>query len=284
MKIKAIETGLFKLDGGAMFGVVPKRMWNRMIPSDDNNMITLSMRCLLVDDGERVIVFDTGMGNKQDEKFRSFFEPHGEDSMSKSIRNAGYSMEDITDVFITHFHFDHCGGALTKTSNGTIEPSFPNATYWTNERHYNWAYDANPREAASFLKENFQPLKDMGKLEFLDVEEDIQFTDRIKVNFYYGHTEAMMVPTIRTDDGNDLVFTADLLPSAHHVRMPYIMSYDVRPLETLNDKVRFYEKALADNCYIFFEHDKDQMIGKLTKTERGRFGIAPVDASTLLDT
>ena len=267
-----------------MFGVVPKRMWNNMIPSDENNMITLSMRCLLVDDGERVILFDTGMGSKQGEKFRSFFEPHGEDSLSMSIRNAGYTMDQITDVFISHFHFDHCGGALSLDSKGQIVPSFPNAKYWTNDRHYKWAYDANPREAASFLKENFQPLKEMGMLEFLDVEEDLPFTDRIRINFYYGHTDAMMVPTIRTDNGEDIVFTADLLPTSHHVRMPYVMSYDVRPLETLNDRKRFYEKALADNCYIFFEHDKDTMLGQLIQNEKGRFGIQRVENTGLLNT
>jgi glyoxylase-like metal-dependent hydrolase (beta-lactamase superfamily II) len=283
MKIKSIETGLFKLDGGAMFGVVPKKMWNRLNPADENNLCTWTMRCLLVDDGERVILFDTGMGNKQNEKFMSHFHPHGEDSLRRSIQNAGYKMEDITDVFITHFHFDHCGGALYKNEKGLIEPSFPNAIYWTNERHYNWAYDSNAREAASFLKENFQPLKEMGILKFIDVEEDVKFTDRIKVNYYYGHTECMMVPTILTDKGDEIVFPADLLPSEHHVRMPYVMSYDVRPLETLKDKERFYEKAVADNCYIFFEHDKDRMMGKLIKNEGNRFAIAEVDESSLID-
>lgn len=283
MKIKSIETGLFKLDGGAMFGVVPKKMWNKMNPADDNNMCTWTLRCLLVDDGEKVILFDTGMGDKQNERFRSHFEPHGKDNLSNSIREAGYELEDITDVFQTHFHFDHVGGALYRDDKGNLEPTFPNATYWSNEKHFNWACDPNDRERASFLKENFVALKDMGLLKYIDIEDGVQFTDRISVDFYWGHTEALMVPTIKLDSGDDLVFTADLLPSAHHVRMPYVMSYDIRPLETLKDKARFYEKALADNCYIFFEHDKDRIIGQLNKNEKGRYGIIDPSKDLFLD-
>jgi len=259
-----------------MFGVVPRQMWSRMNPPDNNNMCSWSMRCLLVDDGERVILFDTGMGTKQGEKFRSHFEPHGEASLESSLASHGYSTEDITDVFITHFHFDHVGGALTLDKKGEIVPQFPNATYWSNTRHYDWAADPNDRERASFLAENFKPLRDRGMMSFLDVEDGIKFNDYITVDYYYGHTEAMMVPTIHFGD-KKLVFTADLLPSAHHVRMPYIMAYDVRPLETLKDKERFYEKALDPDTYIFFEHDKDQVLGQLAKNERGRFMVNPAE-------
>lgn len=277
MKLSVIETGYFKLDGGAMFGVVPKQMWKRLNPPDENNMCTWTMRCLLVDTGDKKILFDTGMGSKQGEKFRSHFEPHGKYELVDSIRNAGYSIDDITDVFQTHFHFDHVGGALYRNDKGDIVPSFPNATYWSNKKHYDWAATPNAREAASFLPENFKPLKDHGVIEFLDVQDGIRFTDDISVDFYYGHTEAMMVPTIQLPNGKKLVFAADLLPSAHHVRMPYIMAYDVRPLKTLEDKSRFYEKALDADTYIFFEHDKDTVIGQLIKDERGRYAISSAD-------
>ncbi len=279
MKLKVIETGLFKLDGGAMFGVVPKQMWKKLNPPDDNNMCTWTMRCLLIEDGDRIILFDTGMGNKQGEKFQSHFEPHGTHSLEQSIIDAGYSAEAITDVFLTHFHFDHVGGALKHNTKGQIVPTFPNAVYWSNECHYNWAIESNDREKASFLVENFKPLKDMGIMKFIDLEEDVAFTDKIKINFYNGHTEALMVPTIQIDGGKKLVFATDLLPSAHHVGMPYVMAYDIRPLVTLEDKERFYEKALDPDLYIFFEHDKDQVIGQLSKNERGRFIIENPDVN-----
>lgn len=282
MKLKVIESGLFKLDGGAMFGVVPRQMWERMNAPDEKNMCSWSMRCLLVEDQGRVILFDTGMGNKQGEKFRSHFEPHGPDSLVHSIEEAGYSIEDITDVFQTHFHFDHVGGALTHDANGNIIPQFPNATYWTNEKHYQWSVNPNPREKASFLTENIVPMKEHGVLKNIDVEDGVKFTDNITVDFYYGHTEAMMVPTIQLPNGRKLVFTADLLPSAHHVRIPYIMAYDVRPLETIRDKHRFYEKALDDNTYIFFEHDKDTVLGQLIKDAKGRYAIQPADFDKLI--
>ena len=281
MKLKIIETGLFKLDGGAMFGVVPKQMWKNMNPPDQNNMCTWTMRCLLVDDGQRVILFDTGMGTKQGEKFRSHFEPHGPDSLVNSLHEAGYKPEDITDVFQTHFHFDHVGGALVKDDKGDIVPQFPNATYWSNEKHLEWSLNPNDRERASFLVENIKPLKDHGVLKFIDIEDGVHFTDTITVDFYWGHTEAMMVPTIHLPKGEKLVFTADLLPSAHHVRMPYIMSYDIRPLETLRDKARFYEKACNTDSYIFFEHDKDTVLGQLIKDDRGRYGIQNIESSRL---
>lgn len=270
VKMHVIETGNFKLDGGAMFGVVPKKLWEKLNPPDVNNMCTWSMRCLLVEDGDRKILIDTGLGNKQDDKFRSHFEPHGDDSLEASLKHAGFSKSDITDVLLTHLHFDHVGGAVEKTSNGELLPTFPNAKYWTNEKHYNWAFDPNPREAASFLKENFVPLKDHGVLQMIDVQEDITFSDHINLKFVYGHTESMMIPHIQMNDGTTLIYAADLMPSHGHVRMPYVMGYDIRPLETLKERKALYEYATDDNHYLFFEHDKDYACGKVSRNERGR--------------
>jgi len=270
MKLHIIETGRFKLDGGAMFGVVPKALWTRLNPPDENNMCSWAMRCLLIEDGERKILIDTGLGTKQDAKFRSHFYPHGEDSLEQSIETAGFSVEDITDVFLTHFHFDHIGGAVTKDDKGNLIPTFPNATYWSNEPHYNWATHPNAREKASFLPENILPLKEHGVLKFIDVEQGVRFTDSIHVDFVYGHTEAMMIPYIQLEDGRTLVYTADLLPSHGHIGMPYVMAYDVRPLNTLSEKARLYEKAVNTNHIIFFEHDKDIACAELVKNDRGR--------------
>ncbi|MDB4438871.1 MBL fold metallo-hydrolase [bacterium] len=273
MELHVIDTGYFKLDGGAMYGVVPKQMWSKLNVPDDNNMCTWAMRCLLVKDGNRLILVDTGMGNKQDAKFMSHFQPHGDASLLLSLFKAGYSPEEITDVFITHFHFDHVGGAVCFDKDENLVPTFPNATYWTNKTHFEWASTPNYREKASFLKENFAPLMEQGVLKFIDEYDGINFTENITVDYFYGHTESLMVPTFHMPNGKRLVFTADLLPSAGHVRMPYVMSYDIRPLETLKDKARFYEKALDENTFIFFEHDKDNAFGQLTRNERGRYGI-----------
>jgi len=270
MKLHIIETGKFKLDGGAMFGVVPKSLWKRLNEPDENNMCTWSMRCLLIEEGERKILIDTGLGTKQDAKFRSHFYPHGEDSLDNSLNNAGLSMEDVTDVFLTHLHFDHVGGAITKDKDGNLIPTFPNATYWSNEKHWNWALNPNPREKASFLKENIVPLKEHNVVRFLDVEDGVQFTDSISVDFVYGHTEAMMVPYIQLDNGKTLVYTADLLPSHCHIGMPYVMGYDIRPLDTLKEKAKLYEKAVNTNHLIFFEHDKDIACAELVKNDKGR--------------
>jgi len=281
MKAHIIETGKFKLDGGAMFGVVPKQMWNRLNPADENNMCTWSMRCLLVDVGERVILFDTGMGDKQDEKFASHFEPHGEDNLISSITNAGYTREEITDVFLTHLHFDHCGGAVSKLENGDLIPTFPNAMYWTGRRHLASALDPNPREKASFLKENIVPLETHGKLSFIE-EDQKNWTDSITVKFYDGHTAGMMIPTITFPNGNQLTFAADLLPSSYHVRMPYVMSYDIDPLQTLEDKKAYYEEALAPNHYVLFEHDPVHLVGSVIKNEKGRYAIEKADFNTII--
>lgn len=270
MKLHIIETGKFKLDGGAMFGVVPKSMWQKLNAPDENNMCTWAMRCLLIEDGERKILIDTGLGDKQDAKFRSHFYPHGEDNLMGSLGKAGFKPEDITDVFLTHLHFDHVGGAIRRTSDGHLIPTFPNATYWSNEKQYNWAIDPNPRERASFLKENITPLMDHGVLKFIDVQDGVSFTDNINVGFAYGHTEALMTPYIKLDDGRTIVYTADLLPSHCHIGMPYVMGYDIRPLDTLREKAELYEKVIGTDHYIFFEHDKDIACAELIKNERGR--------------
>ncbi|MCF6269388.1 MAG: MBL fold metallo-hydrolase [Melioribacteraceae bacterium] len=253
-----------------MFGVVPKSLWKRLNEPDENNMCTWSMRCLLIEDGERKILIDTGLGDKQDLKFRSHFYPHGDDSLVKSLGNSGFGFEDITDVFLTHLHFDHVGGAVSKDTNGNLIPTFPNATYWSNEKHWEWALTPNPREKASFLKENIVPLQDHNVLKFIDVEDGVKFTDSISIDFVYGHTEAMMVPYIKLDNGKTLVYTADLLPSHCHIGMPYVMGYDIRPLSTLKEKERLYEKAVDTNHMIFFEHDKDIACAELVRNERGR--------------
>ncbi len=281
MKIHLIETGWFKLDGGAMFGVVPHKLWSQMNPPDENNMCTWSMRCVLVEDGDRKILIDTGMGDKQDDRFKSHFEPHGPHTLNDSLIKIGIHPNSITDVFLTHLHFDHCGGALVKDAKGNIVPQFPNASYWTNETHLNWALDPNYREKASFLKENIVPLIEQKRLSFIDVVDGIHFTDNITVDFYYGHTEAMMVPTIRFGEKR-FVFPTDLLASAHHVRMPYVMSYDIRPLTTLKEKAKFYEKSHNENTYYIFEHDKDTAMGQLGKNEKGRYSIKAVDAKIIL--
>ena len=256
-----------------MFGVVPRKMWQKLNPPDEDNMCTWAMRCLYVEDGSRRILIDTGMGDKQDAKFRSHFEPHGPYELLSSLKAEGISAEDITDVFLTHLHFDHCGGALRRDERGEIIPVFPNARYWTNEPHLASALKPNARERASFLKENIQPLIDHQVLSFVDRESGIQFTENITVDFYDGHTEAMMVPTLHFSDGRQLVFCADLLPSQHHVRMPFVMCYDIRPLVTLEDKERFYGKVLREDTYLVFEHDKDQAIGQLQRNEKGRYEI-----------
>lgn len=270
MKLHSIETGKFKLDGGAMFGVVPKRMWNKLNPADDENLCTWQMRCLLVEDGDRKILIDTGVGNKQDEKFRKHFYPHDEKPWDDSLRDIGLAPDDITDVLVTHFHFDHVGGALRYDQKGVVEPVFPNAVYWTNERHYRWAYDPNAREAASFLRENFVPLRDRGVLRFIDVEEGIRFSDHISLGFVYGHTEAMMIPYINLPSGNTLVYCADLFPSHHHIPLPYVMAYDVRPLDSLRERQALHERATDGRHYLFFEHDPTVACGSVHRTETGK--------------
>lgn len=281
MILKTIHTGNFKLDGGAMFGVVPKSMWQKLNEPDDNNMCTWAMRCLYLEDGDRKILIDTGLGDKQDEKFRSHFYPHGEDSLSRSLALHDISFEDITDVFLTHLHFDHVGGAVSRSKSGNLYPTFPNARYYTNDFHYDWAMTPNPREKASFLKENFVPLDEAGVLEKLPVEQGLKFTDNIELRFVYGHTGAMMTPFITLPNGKKLVFCADLLPSQCHIGMPYVMSYDVEPLKTMKEKSAFYEEVANEDHYLFLEHDKDYEAIRVTKNERGRYKLQ--DTFNLVD-
>lgn len=270
MKVISIETGHFKLDGGAMFGVIPKTLWQRMIPADDNNLCSWTMRCLLVDTGDKVILIDTGLGDKQDAKFFSLYFLHGEASLMSSIRNAGYTPEDITDVLLTHFHFDHVGGAVRKREDGSFAPAFPNAKYWTTKRHYDWAYTPNARERASFLKENFVPLADAGILHYTVEEQGYPWSDQIRLRFSYGHTESMMHPEIRINDHLTLIYAADLIPSAHHVGLPYIMGYDIRPLITLEEKTAFLREVAEKGYYLFLEHDKDTECISIRMDAKGR--------------
>lgn len=271
MKLISIDAGLFKLDGGAMFSVVPKKIWKNLVVPDDNNLCTWSMRCLLVDAGERKILIDCGMGDKQDAKFFSHYEPHGE-LLLDSLKKKGYSAEDITDVFLTHLHFDHCGGAVSKTENGNLIPAFPNATYWSNEKHWQWASNPNAREKASFLKENFIPLAEHGVVKFLQNEEE-EILPGFTTKWVHGHTESMMLPVIRTGD-KTLVYMADLTPASAHLPIPYVMGYDVRPLLTLHEKEKFLQQALENNYTLFFEHDAEHECCNVQMTEKG---IRPKD-------
>ncbi len=276
MKFYVIEAGKFKLDGGAMFGVVPKMLWNKLNPADENNMCTWSMRCLLVEHEDRKILVDTGMGDKQDEKFRSHFFPHGDTDLAGSLRSHGFEPEDITDVIITHMHFDHVGGAVKFDENKNLVPTFPNAKYWTNKKHFDWALNPNMREKASFLKENIVPLKEAGVLELLDADQKYKWMDRIEFGFYYGHTEAMMVPEFTMDNGKKLIYMADLMPSTAHVRLPYVMSYDIRPLNTLEERKTFYERAIDEESYLFLEHDPFNEVFTISKDAKGRYGVGEI--------
>ncbi len=276
MKISVINTGFFKLDGGSMFGIVPKRMWEKLNPPDDNNLCTWAMRCLLIETGDRKILIDTGMGSKQDAKFRSHFEPFGDDNLLQSLENQGVKAEDITDVFLTHLHFDHCGGAVQRLKSetdtfteGVLKPTFPNAIYWSNQQHWDWAMKPNAREAASFLKENFVPLQEQGVLKMVEYKENIEFIENIHIQFTNGHTEAMMMLKITIGD-KTLLYCADTLPSKWHIGLPYIMAYDVRPLESLKEKTALLETAATEGWYLFFEHDPTTECATVKKDERGR--------------
>lgn len=250
-----------------MFGVVPKVIWQKLNPPDDNNLCTWAMRCLLVEDGDRLILIDTGMGNKQDEKFFGHYYLHGDDSLDKSLAAVGYSRDDITDVFLTHLHFDHCGGAIRRTGD-KLEPAFKNATFWSNEKHWEWAVHPNDREKASFLKENILPISESGRLKFIKTEDGIHFTDNIKIRFAYGHTDAMMLPQIEYKN-RTLVYMADLLPSIGHIPIPYVMAYDMFPLQTLQEKKSFLQEALDNDYILYFEHDPVIECCTLQQTEKG---------------
>ena len=274
MKLYTINTGYFKLDGGAMFGVVPKSIWNKINPSDENNMCNWALRCLLIEDGNRLILIDNGIGNKQDEKFFSYYFLHGDDTLDKSLAKLGFSKDDITDVFLTHLHFDHCGGSIVRLGEKLI-PAFKNATYWSNEQHWGWAVNPNDREKASFLKENILPIKETGQLKFFEVAAfnhdklgETYFTENISVRFVSGHTQAMMLPQIKYKD-KTVVYMADLLPSSGHIPLPYVMAYDMFPLTTLQEKKSFLHEAVENNYILFFEHDPQIECCDLQMTEKG---------------
>ncbi|MFK7810354.1 MAG: MBL fold metallo-hydrolase [Saprospiraceae bacterium] len=269
MKLHTIETGKFKLDGGAMYGVVPKQMWENINPPDDNNMCTWAMRCMLIETADKKILVDTGIGNKQSDKFRSHFEPHGEDDLLSSLSKVGCSAEDITDVFLTHLHFDHCGGAIKHDEEGNPVPTFPNATYWSNQKHWDWAMNPNPRERASFLKENMVPLKDWGILKMVETKHGEEWLPGIRVKYYNGHTEAMMALQIDTGE-KTILYNADLLPSYGHIGLPYVMAYDIRPLVSMKEKEEMLKDALAQNHVLYFEHDPVVECATLKLNKRGR--------------
>ncbi len=269
MELYAIDTELFKLDGGTVFGVVPKTIWSRKIQADENNMVLLAMRLLLIKENNRLILVDTGIGNKQSEKFFSYYYLNKENILEKSLATYGFSKDDITDVLLTHFHFDHVGGAVDIV-NGELVPAFKNAVYWSNQKHWQWASDPNPREKPSFLKENFQPLMEHKKIRFIDFTENsiAKFSENITIRLANGHTEAMMVPMIQYK-GRIVVFTADLLISQHHLPLNYVAAYDVAPLQSMQEKSVFLQEAVENNYILFFEHDADTECCTLQQTEKG---------------
>lgn len=277
IRVHAIDTGFFKLDGGAMFGVVPKKIWQKLNPPDDNNLCRWAMRCLLVEMEDRLLLIDTGIGSKQDDKFRSHFEPHGDASLLGSLRALGYTAADITDVLLTHLHFDHAGGAVDRLPDGRLQPAFPNARYWSNEQHWRWACAPNAREAASFLRENFMPLQEAGQLHFVappDRHNETDWLPGIRLRWLYGHTEAMMMPIIDWQ-GHTLAYCADLIPSSFHLRMPYVMAYDLRPLLTLEEKQRLLAEAADQGWLLFFEHDPLTACLQLQRGPDGQLSSLP---------
>jgi len=270
MKLYTINTGYFKLDGGAMFGVVPKSIWNKINPADENNMCSWALRCLLIEDGSKLILVDNGMGDKQDAKFFSHYYLHGDDMLDKSLAKYGFHRDDVTDVFLTHLHFDHCGGSIIRDGDKLV-PAFKNATYWSNEAHWETATNPNEREKASFLKENILPIRESGRLRFVQTAKgssQTKFSENISIRIVNGHTEAMMLPQINHNE-RTIVFMADLLPSQGHIPVPYIMAYDMQPLVTLNEKKTFLNEALQNDYILFFEHDPQYECCMLHQTERG---------------
>ncbi len=264
MKIYPIETGNFKLDGGAMFGVVPKSLWSRTNPADEQNLCTWAMRCMLIEDGNRLMLIDNGIGEKQSEKFFSHYYLHGSATLEDSIKRLGFGLDQITDVFLTHLHFDHCGGGIKWNRDKTkFEATFKNANYWTNKKHWKWATEPNDREKASFLKENLMPMQELGQLKFVD-----DGFDYFEIFYANGHTDAQMIPIIDYQD-KKLAFMADLLPSAGHIPLPYVMGYDTRPLVTLTEKKEFLNRCATENIHLFLEHDATNEVITVQDTEKG---------------
>jgi glyoxylase-like metal-dependent hydrolase (beta-lactamase superfamily II) len=267
MKLHTINTGLFKLDGGAMHGVVPKSMWQKVNPADENNMCSWAMRCMLIEEHDKLILIDTGMGNKQNEKFFSHFQPHGNDTLLNSLQQLGFHSDEITDVFLTHLHFDHCGGAVKKEGE-LLLPTFKNATYWSHEKHWQSATNPNAREKASFLKENMLPLQECGQLKFVSGQKELALSENIEIISVNGHTESMMLPLIHCN-GQLILFCADLIPSMAHISLPWVMAYDMKPLNTLQEKEFLLNRAISENWALFFEHDLQHEMCTLLKTDRG---------------
>ena len=285
MQLYSINTGFFKLDGGAMFGVVPKSIWNKVNPADENNLCSWALRCLLIEDGNRLILVDNGNGDKQDAKFFSHYHLHGDDTLDKSLAKYGFHRDDITDVILTHLHFDHCGGTIRRDGDRLV-PNFKNATVWSNEEHWQWATHPNDREKASFLKENILPIQENDQLKFIPIPNrgnplrqlgSANFTDSISIRIADGHTRAMMLPQIQYKD-RTIVFMADLLPSQGHIPLPYVMGYDMFPMTTLDEKKTFLEEAVDNNYILFFEHDPKVECCTLQRTEKG---IRPKDFFSL---
>jgi len=267
MKLTPIETGNLKLDGGAMFGVIPKVLWSKVYQADENNLANWSMRCLLIEEGDRKILIDNGIGNKQGEKFLKHYYLNGDDTLKNSLAKAGVKPEEITDMLLTHMHFDHCGGSVNRNNNKTgFELAFPNATYWVSKQQYEWATHPNRREKASFLKENILPIEASGHLKLIENEDE--YIPNIEFKLFNGHTAGQLIPHINYN-GKIVAFMADLMPSSAHIPMPWIMSYDTRPLQTLADRERFYKEALAKNIILFFEHDLYHEACILNNTEKG---------------
>lgn len=272
MQLYPIESGNFKLDGGAMFGVVPKSLWQRTNPADANNMIDIAARCLLIEDGNRLILIDTGMGNKQNDKFFGYYYLWGKDSIDNSLKHYGFHRDDITDVFMTHLHFDHCGGSIQWNKDRTgYEPAFKNAHFWSNSKHWQWAIEPNNREKASFLKENILPMEESGQLKFTALPEDRLLKNSelgFDIFFADGHTEKQMIPLIKYQD-KTIAFVADLLPTVGHLPLPFVMGYDTRPLLTLDEKELFLNMAADQNYYLFLEHDAHNQIITVKHTDKG---------------
>ena len=273
MKLYPIEAGNFKLDGGAMFGVVPKSIWTRTNPADSNNLINMAARCLLIEDGEKLTLIDTGMGDKQSDKFFGYYNLWGDESLDNSFKQHGFHRDDVTDIFMTHLHFDHCGGCIKWNKDKTgYEPAFRKAKFWTNKDHWAWATNPNAREKASFLKENILPMEESGRLHFLEKTSSDAFQESSEFNFGVffadGHTDKQMIPLIKYQ-GKTIAFMADLLPTAGHIPLPYVMGYDTRPLITLSEKEKFLNKAADEEFYLLLEHDADNEVITVKKTEKG---------------
>jgi len=272
MNLYPIESGNFKLDGGAMFGVVPKSIWQRTNPADNNNMIDIAARCMLIEDGDKLVLIDTGMGNKQNDKFFGYYYLWGDDSLDKSLKKYGFHRDDVTDVFMTHLHFDHCGGSIQWNKEKTgYEPAFKNANFWSNQDHWKWATQPNNREKASFLKENILPMEESGQLKFTSIPDtDILKNSPLGFDIFFanGHTDKQMLPMINYK-GKTICFVADLLPTAGHLPLPFVMGYDTRPLLTLDEKEKFLNLAADNNYYLFLEHDAHNEIITVKHTDKG---------------